>query len=80
MCWVLAAGFRDANVTRKGTDPRALAICRNKKTCANQTVCFIFESMMSTTLIVAAFPALTGILLARILLRTKLRPLLRRAR
>ncbi len=35
---------------------------------------------MSTTLIVAAFLTLTGILLARNLLRTKLRPLLRRAR
>jgi len=36
--------------------------------------------MMSTTLIVAAFLTFTGILLARNLLRTKLRPLLRRAR
>lgn len=35
---------------------------------------------MSTTLLVAVFLTLTGILLARTLLRTKLRPLLRRAR
>jgi hypothetical protein len=36
--------------------------------------------MMSTTLIGAALLTLTGTLLARTLLRTKLRPLLRRAR
>jgi hypothetical protein len=36
--------------------------------------------MMFTTLMAAAFLTLTGILLARTLLRTKLRPLLRRAR
>jgi hypothetical protein len=35
---------------------------------------------MSTTLITAAFLTLAGIFLARALLRTKLRPLLRRTR
>lgn len=35
---------------------------------------------MSTTLIATAFLTLTGMLLARALLRTKPRPLLRRAR
>jgi hypothetical protein len=35
---------------------------------------------MTATLITATFLTLTGILLVRVLLRTKLRPLLRRAR